>query len=319
MARRLRAMAEKRAEKKEAAPPLPEPLRVPVADSHTHLDMQPGTVDAALAKAASVGVSTVIQVGCDLAGSRWAARTATAYDNVHATVALHPNEAPRIVLGNPSSRERALPASRDGQTRQGRHEPGGMAALDAALDEIAALAEQPQVRGIGETGLDYFRTGPEGVQAQTYSFRRHIDIAKRTGKALVIHDRDAHDDVLRVLAEEGAPHTVVFHCYSGDAQMAKTCAEAGYFMSFAGNVTFKNAKPLRDAVAVAPLELLLVETDAPFLTPAPYRGRPNAPYLIPITVRAMAAAKGVEEDTLAAAVAANTARAFTYGPYAAAP
>ncbi|MBV9025580.1 MAG: TatD family hydrolase [Streptomycetaceae bacterium] len=311
--------AEKKAEKKEAAPPPPHPLRVAVADSHTHLDMQQGTVDAALAKAASVGVTTVIQVGCDLAGSRWAARTAATYNNVHATVALHPNEAPRIVLGNPLSGEQALPNPHDSRTRQGGREPGGMAALDAALDEIAALAEQPQVRGIGETGLDYFRTGPEGVEAQTYSFRRHIDIAKRTGKALVIHDRDAHDDVLRVLAEEGAPQTVIFHCYSGDAEMAKVCAEAGYFMSFAGNVTFKNAQPLRDAVAVAPLELLLVETDAPFLTPVPYRGRPNAPYLIPITVRAMAAAKGVDEDTLATAVAANTARAFRYGQYAAAP
>ncbi|MCQ4080553.1 TatD family hydrolase [Streptomyces sp. RB6PN25] len=293
---------------KDAAPPLPEPLRVAVADSHTHLDMQQGTVDEALAKAASVGVTTVVQVGCDLAGSRWAAGTAASYDGVHATVALHPNEAPRIVHGDP-----------DGWSRQGAREPGGMAALDAALDEIAVLAELPQVRGVGETGLDYFRTGPEGVDAQTYSFRRHIDIAKRTGKALVIHDRDAHADVLRVLAEEGAPDTVVFHCYSGDAGMAKVCAEAGYFMSFAGNVTFKNAQPLRDAVAVAPLDLLLVETDAPFLTPAPYRGRPNAPYLVPITVRAMAAAKGVDEDTLAAAVAANTAKAFAYGQVSPAP
>lgn len=303
------------AEKNDAAPPLPEPLRVAVADAHTHLDMQQGTVDEALAKAASVGVTTVVQVGCDLAGSRWAAETAAAYDNVHATVALHPNEAPRIVHGAPLSGGQAPQTPRDGGSRQGARGPGGMAALDAALDEIAALAEQPQVRGVGETGLDYFRTGPEGVEAQTYSFRRHIDIAKRTGKALVIHDRDAHDDVLRVLAEEGAPQTVVFHCYSGDAEMAKVCAEAGYFMSFAGNVTFKNAQQLRDAVAVAPLDLLLVETDAPYLTPVPYRGRPNAPYLVPITVRAMAAARGIDEDALAAALAANTARAFALRPH----
>ncbi|MER5783942.1 TatD family hydrolase [Streptomyces mobaraensis] len=286
---------------KDVPPPPPAPLNVPVADSHTHLDMQDGTVAEALAKAAAVGVTTVIQVGCDLAGSRWAAETAAAHDAVWATVALHPNEAPRIVLGDP-----------DGWSRQGAREPGGDAALDAALDEIDALAALDQVRGVGETGLDFFRTGPEGVAAQERSFRRHVAIAKRHGKALVIHDRDAHDDVLRVLAEEGAPETVVFHCFSGDAAMAEVCAEAGYYLSFAGNVTFKNAQPLRDALAVAPLDRILVETDAPFLTPVPYRGRPNAPYLIPVTLRAMAAVKGVDEDALATAVAANTARAFQY-------
>lgn len=168
------------------------------------------------------------------------------------------------------------------------------------------------MRGVGETGLDYFRTGPEGVAAQQLSFRRHIDIAKRHGKALVIHDREAHDDVLRVLDEEGAPETVVFHCYSGDAAMARTCAEHGYYLSFAGNVTFKNAQPLRDALAIAPLDRVLVETDAPFLTPMPYRGRPNAPYLIPLTLRAMADVRGIGEDELATAVAANTACAFGY-------
>ncbi|MFI7501213.1 TatD family hydrolase [Streptomyces sp. NPDC049687] len=286
---------------KNAAPPLPAPLGVPVADSHTHLDMQSGTVEEGLAKAASVGVTTVVQVGCDIRGSRWAAETAAAHENVHATVALHPNEAPRIVHGDP-----------DGWSRQGAREPGGAAALDEALAEIDRLAALPQVKGVGETGLDYFRTGPEGKEAQERSFRAHIEIAKRHGRALVIHDRDAHADVLRVLKEEGAPERTVFHCYSGDAEMAETCARAGYFMSFAGNVTFKNAQNLRDALAVAPLELLLVETDAPFLTPAPYRGRPNAPYLVPVTVRAMAAVRGVDEDTLATALAVNTARAFDY-------
>jgi TatD DNase family protein len=287
--------------KSTEAPPLPEPLAVPVADSHTHLDMQEGTVQAAVAKAASVGVTTLVQVGCDLDGSRWAADTAERYENIWATVALHPNEAPRIVHGDP-----------DGWSRQGARQPGGQAALDAALDAIDALAALPQVRGVGETGLDYFRTGPEGVEAQQYSFRRHLDMAKRHGKALVIHDREAHADVLRILDEEGAPDTVVFHCYSGDAGMAKLCADKGYYMSFAGNVTYKSAQDLRDAVGVAPLELLLVETDAPFLTPVPYRGRPNAPYLVPVTLRAMAAAKGVTEDRLAAAIGANTARAFGY-------
>ncbi|MFF9408778.1 TatD family hydrolase [Streptomyces anandii] len=286
---------------KNAAPPSPEPLRIPVADSHTHLDMQSGTVEEALARAASVGVTTVVQVGCDVKGSHWAAETAAAYGNVHAAVALHPNEAPRIVHGDP-----------DGWSRQGAREPGGDAGLDEALAEIDRLAALPHVKGVGETGLDYFRTGPEGKAAQERSFRAHIEIAKRHGKALVIHDREAHADVLRVLQEEGAPERTVFHCYSGDAEMARICAGAGYFMSFAGNVTFKNAQNLRDALAVAPAELVLVETDAPFLTPMPHRGRPNAPYLIPLTVRAMAAVRGVDEDTLAAAIAANTARAFGY-------
>ncbi|MER6250927.1 TatD family hydrolase [Streptomyces sp. NPDC001584] len=286
---------------KDAPPPLPEPLRVAVADSHTHLDMQSGTVEEGLAKAASVGVTTVVQVGCDVKGSRWAAETAAAYENVHAAVALHPNEAPRIVLGDS-----------DGWSRQGARAGGGEAALDEALAEIEALAALDHVKAVGETGLDYFRTGPEGMAAQERSFRAHIEIAKRQGKALVIHDRDAHADVLRVLREEGAPERTVFHCYSGDAGMARECAAAGYYMSFAGTVTFKNAAPLREALAVAPLELVLVETDAPYLTPAPYRGRPNAPYLIPLTVRAMAAVRGIDEDAMATALAANTARAFGY-------
>ncbi|MFI1375152.1 TatD family hydrolase [Streptomyces longwoodensis] len=286
---------------KNTAPPLPQPLRVPVADSHTHLDMQSGTVEEGLAKAASVGVTTVVQVGCDVRGSRWAAETAAAYENVHAAVALHPNEAPRIVHGDP-----------DGWSRQGAREPGGTAALDEALAEIDRLAALPHVKAVGETGLDHFRTGEDGKEAQEASFRAHIEMAKRHGKALVIHDRDAHADVLRVLKEEGAPERTVFHCYSGDAGMAEICARAGYFLSFAGNVTFKNAQNLRDALAVAPLELLLVETDAPFLTPAPYRGRPNAPYLIPVTVRAMAAVRSLDEDALATALGANTARAFGY-------
>lgn len=294
-------MPSKNADAKNAAPPLPEPLRVAVADSHTHLDMQSGTVDEALAKAAAVGVTTVVQVGCDVAGSRWAAQTAAAYESVHATVALHPNEAPRIVHGDP-----------DGWSRQGAREAGGDGALDAALAEIDRLAALAHVKGVGETGLDYFRTGPEGKAAQERSFRAHIEIAKRHGKALVIHDREAHEDVLRVLKEEGAPERTVFHCYSGDAAMAQVCAENGYFMSFAGNMTFKNAQGLRDALAVAPLELVLVETDAPFLTPAPYRGRPNAPYLVPVTVRAMAGVRGIGEDAMAEAISANTARAFDY-------
>ncbi|WP_431780796.1 TatD family hydrolase [Streptomyces chumphonensis] len=271
-------------------PPLPEPLAVAVADSHTHLDMQHSTVSEALAKAASVGVTTVVQIGCDLERARWAARVAAEHDAVWAAVALHPNEAPRLALEE------------------------GPEALEAALAGIAELAALPQVLAVGETGLDHFRTGPEGKAAQEESFRRHIALAKEVGKALVIHDRDAHEDVLRVLEEEGAPERTVFHCFSGDAEMAKVCAARGYFMSFAGNVTFKNAQPLRDALAAAPPELLLVETDAPFLTPVPHRGRPNAPYLIPVTLRAMAEVKGMDVDALAGHVARNTAQAFGYPP-----
>ncbi|MFH8379377.1 TatD family hydrolase [Kitasatospora sp. NPDC018058] len=281
-------------------PPLPEPLAVAVADSHTHLDMQAGTPAEGLARAASVGVTTVVQVGCDVPGSRWAAELAAQYEQVHAAVALHPNEAPRIFLGDA-----------DGWSGQQR-KAGGQAALDEALAEIDALAALPQVRAVGETGLDYFRTGPEGVEIQKESFRRHIEMAKRHGKALVIHDRDAHEDVIAVLLAEGAPERTVFHCYSGDAEMAKVCAEHGWYLSFAGPVTFKANQPLRDALLATPLDRILVETDAPFLTPHPYRGRPNAPYLIPVTVRSMAATLGLHEDELSAAIAENTARAFGY-------
>ncbi|WP_059007111.1 TatD family hydrolase [Streptomyces specialis] len=277
--------AKSRAEQ-HVPPPPPEPLAVPVTDSHTHLDMQDTTVEEALARAAAVGVTRVVQIGCDVERARWAAKIAAEHEAVWAAVALHPNEAARI------DRE-------DG--------PG---ALDAALAEIAGLARLHQVRALGETGLDYFRTGPEGTAAQQHSFRRHIALAKELDKTLVIHDRDAHDDVLRILREEGAPRRTVFHCYSGDAAMAGICAAEGWFMSFAGNVTFGSAQPLRDALAAAPPELLLVETDAPFLTPTPFRGRPNAPYLIPVTVRAMAAVKGMTEEDMSRHLAANTVRAF---------
>lgn len=276
----------KDASSREAMPPAPEPLRVPVPDSHTHLDLQESEVADAVAAAAAVGVPTMVQIGIDVASSQWAARVAADHPSVWATVALHPNEAPRL-------------------TNEGD--------LDAALAEIELLAGLDQVRGIGETGLDHFRTESPLWDLQEESFRRHIDIAKRFGKTLVIHDRDAHDAVLAVLASEGAPDRVVFHCYSGDAAMAKICAERGYLMSFAGNVTFKNNQHLRDALALAPAELLLVETDAPFLTPLPYRGRPNAPYLIPVTLRAMAQVRGVDEDELCTSIAENTARVF--GPF----
>jgi TatD DNase family protein len=236
----------------------------------------------ALAAAAAVGVTRVVTVGVDLKTSRWQAAVAAGHPLVYAAVAVHPNEAARGVS-------------------------------EATIDEIARLAALPHVRAVGETGLDYYRTPPEAHAAQQDGFRRHIDVAKRTGRTLMIHDRDAHEDTLRILAEEGAPDRVVFHAFSGDAAMAKTCADAGYLMSFAGNVTFRNAANLREAAAIAPLDALLVETDAPFLTPDPFRGRPNAPYLVPLTVRALAAARGEDVATLAAALGANAERAF--GPW----
>jgi len=252
-----------------------------VLDSHAHLDIMGVDVDQTLAAAKAVGIGTVVQVGIDLPSSRWSADLAARYDQVHAAVALHPNEA------------------------------GRGAATDEALREIESLAALPQVVAVGETGLDHYRTeGEEGRRRQEESFRAHIAIAKRTGAALVIHDRDAHDDVLRVLLEEGAPDRVVFHCFSGDAAMARTCAAHGFFMSFAGPVTFKPNDVLREAAQAAPVDLLLVETDAPFLTPMPYRGRPNAPYLVPLTVRSLAETKGLDLDELCGAIAANGGRAF---------
>jgi TatD DNase family protein len=264
------------------APPVPEPLTVAVADSHCHLDIMGGPVQEQLDLARSVGIDTVVQIGIDVPSSRLAVELAREFPNVWAAVALHPNEA------------------------------GRGAATEDALAEIAVLAADPVVVAIGETGLDHFRTAPEGQGMQEESFRRHIAIAKEHGKALVIHDRDAHEDVLRVLRSEGAPERVVFHCYSGDAAMARECAEAGYYLSFAGPVTFKPNDALREAAAVCPQDRLLVETDAPFLTPMPYRGRPNAPYLVPLTVRALAATRGEDVDELCHAIAANGRRAFGY-------
>lgn len=292
----------------ETPPPAPEPLRVAVADSHTHMDMQTPDVPAIIAAAEAVGVTPLIQVGVDLPSSEWAAQVAEEHPGVGAAAALHPNEAPRIVHGDGAQGVEVDDTDWAGKARAGV----GIEGLEREVEQIAELAALPHVVAVGETGMDTFRTGPEGKRAQEESFRRHIDIAKRTGKALMIHDREAHEDVLRVLGEEGAPGTVVFHCFSGDADMAKVCAEQGYYMSFAGNVTFASAESLREAAKAAPAERILVETDAPFLTPKPYRGRPNAPYLVPYTLRSLAQTKDMDEDDLAAAVADNARRAFSF-------
>jgi TatD DNase family protein len=277
-------------------PPLPEPLAVPVIDSHCHLDIADGDdgaewlgVDDAVQRAAAVGVARIVQVGYDVASSTWSARAAEANDAVVAAVAVHPNEAPRLAASE------------------------GRAALESAWEAVAALAAQPRVRAVGETGLDHFRTGDDGRDVQEESFRRHIVMAREAGKALVIHDRDAHDDVVRVLESEGAPERVVFHCFSGDAAMARHCVDRGWYLSFAGTVTFKNAAGLREALVEVPLEQLLVETDAPYLTPTPYRGRPNASYLVPHIVRSMAQTRGNDLDSLCDALFVNAQKVF--GPW----
>jgi TatD DNase family protein len=272
-------------------PTAPDPLPIAVVDNHTHLDIARDGEDApdvaaAVAAATAVGVDRLVQIGCDLPGARFTVDVVDRHPQVLGGVALHPNEAPRLAAAG---------------------------ALDAAYREIEELAAHPRIRVVGETGLDYFRTGPEGVGVQQDSFRWHIDLAKRLGKALQIHDRDAHDDVLRILEEEGAPEHTVMHCFSGDMAVARACVERGYHLSFAGTVTFKNAKGLRDALSIVPLDRLLVETDAPYLTPSPWRGATNAPYLVPLTVRAMAGVLGVAVPILCEALSANSEA--VYGPW----
>ncbi|MEJ6555839.1 TatD family hydrolase [Microbacterium esteraromaticum] len=272
-------------------PAAPEPLRVPVYDNHAHLEItdgvEPLSLTEQLDRAEAVGIAGVVQASGDVESSRWAVDAAASDPRVLAAVAIHPNDAPTYAA-------------------EGR--------LDEAIAVIDELAAHPRTRAIGETGLDYFRTDEPGRPAQHESFEAHIALAKKHGIAMQIHDRDAHDDVLETLTRVGAPEKTVFHCFSGDDAMARVAADAGYWLSFAGNITFKNAQNLRDALKVTPLERILVETDAPFLTPVPLRGRPNAPYLVPLTVRFMAAELDVDLDELCARLAANTLA--VYGPFA---
>ncbi|NDL58449.1 TatD family hydrolase [Phytoactinopolyspora mesophila] len=271
-------------------PPAPEPLPAPVTDTHCHMDIVDGPdgdtfgPDEALAAAADVGVSRVVQVGVDLPSSAMALDMAQRYSNVVATVAVHPNEAPRLA---------------------GR---GELTDALSRIDELAGAGDT--VRGVGETGLDHFRTTSAGFAPQEESFRGHIEIARRRDLALVIHDRDAHGDILRVLDDADLPDRVVFHCFSGDAEMARHCAERGWFLSFAGPITFKNSQALRSALKVTPLDQVLVETDAPFLTPHPHRGRPNASYLVPLTVRTIADVLERDLETVCNSIQANTNRAL---------
>ena len=267
--------------------PAPEPLPVPCVDAHAHIEIvadagfDSAEVRQVINDAAAAGIDRIVQVGYSAEQSEWGANLAALYDGqVLAAVALHPNEAPVVED------------------------------LEADWAIIEALAQQPRVRAIGETGLDYFRTPPELRGRQQESFKWHIELAKRTNKALVIHDRDSHDDVLSVLAEVGAPEKTVFHCFSGDVEMAKKCIERGYVLSFAGTVTFKNAPQLREALAITPIDQILVETDAPFLAPMPHRGSLNSPAQIATIVRAMAAERNADLAEFATALSRNAERIF---------
>ena len=267
--------------------PLPEPLPVPTVDAHAHIEIVTNTAPDApevrkvLDDAASVGIDRIVQVGYDAKQSEWCVKLAELYPGrVLAAVALHPNEAPVVED------------------------------FDANFGVIERLAAHPRVRAIGETGLDYFRTPPELRACQQDAFKRHIELAKKHNKALVIHDRDSHDDVLSILLEVGAPEKTVFHCFSGDVEMAKTCIERGYILSFAGTMTFKNAPALREAVKLVPHEQLLVETDSPFLAPTPHRGALNTPAQIANIVRAMAEERNESVAALATALSVNAERVF---------
>jgi len=267
--------------------PLPEPLPVPTVDAHAHIEIvtndspDSDAVRQVLDDAKSVNVDRIVQVGYSAEQSQWCVEMANAFPGqVLAAVALHPNEAPVV--------------------------PD----LDADWAIIEKLAQDPRVRAIGETGLDYFRTEPALQKRQQESFKWHIDLAKRTKKALVIHDRDSHDDVLSILLEVGAPEKTVFHCFSGDVEMAKICIDRGYILSFAGTMTFKNAPALREAVKLVPHDQLLVETDSPFLAPTPHRGALNTPAQIANIVRAMAAERGEDVAELATALSVNAERIF---------
>lgn len=270
--------------------PLPEPLNVNCVDAHAHIEIiTNGAPDApevgkVLEDAKSVGIDRIVQVGYSAEQSEWGVKLAEHWPNVLAAVALHPNEAPVVED------------------------------LEADLLRIEKLATHPRVRAIGETGLDFFRTESALQERQKYSFRRHIELAKKVNKALVIHDRDAHRAVLDLLIEEGAPKKTIFHCYSGDAEMARECIENGYILSFAGTLTFKNAPALREAVKLVPIDQLLVETDSPFLAPMPHRGALNTPAQIPTILRFMAEERGEDVDELADAISNNCERLF--GPFA---
>jgi TatD DNase family protein len=267
-------------------PDPPDPLPVPVVDSHCHLDSTQAKSgldpEEAIRLAVQVGVSRIVQIGCDPEGCRWAVQAAERWTSVIAGVAIHPNDAARM---GPE--------------------------LMSGLELVETLAQHPRVRAVGETGLDYYRTpDTRGQAVQQEAFAAHIAFAKAYDKTLVIHDRDAHHDILEVLDSEGAPARIVMHCFSGDDQFARACLDRGAFLSFAGTITFKNNDHLRDALALTPLDRILVETDAPYLAPMPVRGKPNASYLIPHTARFLADTLAIELERMCQALNDNADAAF---------
>lgn len=286
-------------------PATPEPLPVDVVDNHTHLDsaadlapgQAPPTLPEQLARAAAVGVTRMVQIGCDLAAARWTDRVVREHPELLGGIAIHPNEATLFAGASDVGPDGLAPEPRPEHAR----------GLDDAIAEIADLARgNDRIRVVSETGLDFFRCGPDGRAAQVAAFRAHLALAKELELALQIHDRDAHAEVLEVLARDGAPERTVFHCFSGDVEMARFCAAQGWYLSFAGPVTFANGGGLRDALREVPLRQVLVETDAPYLTPHPFRGRPNAPYLLPLTVRAVAEVQGVDLETMCRSLTATS-------------
>lgn len=271
--------------------PTPEPLPVPVVDNHCHLDFAfdgapARSVEDRLAEAAAVGVDRVVQIGCDPESVRWTADAVTRYPSMLGGLAVHPNDAARLAA-------------------RGEYEE--------AFADVADLSCGERIRVIGETGLDFFRTGDDGRAAQIAAFRDHIALAKERGLAMQIHDRDAHAAVLEVLDADGWPERTIFHCFSGDAEFARACLDRGAYLSFAGTVTFANAGHLREAVAVAPLGRILLETDAPFLTPHPFRGAANHPAQVALTARVVAEAKGVSLAELCVSV--SSASEDLFGPW----
>ncbi|WP_245862216.1 TatD family hydrolase [Georgenia soli] len=309
------AVSKKQQKKRRGWPEEPQPLPSPVVDNHAHLPvldddgapvdefdvaLPPGeaplTTAEQVARAARTGVARILTVGCDVPSLAGSVALAHAHPEIAAALAIHPNEAPLHADVREIAPDGLDPAVRDHHALS----------LDDAIARVAELARDERVVAVGETGLDFFRTGDEGRDHQLRAFREHIALAKELGKALQIHDREAHAEVVETLLADGAPERVVFHCFSGDVDLARTCAEHGWYASFAGPVTFKSNDALRAALRELPPELVLVETDAPYLTPAPYRGHPNASYVMPITVRTIAEQLGLELGAACERLTANT-------------
>jgi len=253
-----------------------------LVDTHAHLDSGQfrADLDAVLARAADHGVGTILTVGCDLPSSRVSIELAARYPQVWASVGIHPHDAETV---------------------------------DArALAELTELAQAGKVVAIGETGLDFFRDrAPRDRQRQ--AFRAQIRLARQLGKPLIVHDRDAHDEIVAILRDEGASEVGgVMHCFSGDLALARQCIAMGFFISFAGPLTYPNSA-LREVAAALPVDVMLVETDCPYLAPQPFRGKRCEPAHVSATAAALAALKGLSPDDVARVTSLNALRLFGIG------